>query len=65
MPSSHYVKLPVINKGIMKCYPRVYHLALAIIHNFRGNMDKDFIITFMSEYQKNNVLTSSEVWALL
>lgn len=52
MPSSHYVKLPVINKGIMKCYPRVYHLALAIIHNFRGNMDKDFIITFMSEYQK-------------
>ncbi|KOM96135.1 NdvB [Clostridium botulinum] len=64
MPSSHYVKLPVINKGIMKCYPRVYHLALAIIHNFRGNMDKDFIITFMSEYQKNNVLTSSEVWAL-
>ncbi|EJP6472178.1 cyclic beta 1-2 glucan synthetase [Clostridium botulinum] len=64
MPSSYYVKLPVINKGIMKCYPRVYHLALAIIHNFHGNMNKDFIIKFMNEYQKNNVLTSSEVWAL-
>ncbi|MDU5118690.1 MAG: cyclic beta 1-2 glucan synthetase, partial [Clostridium botulinum] len=64
MPSSHYVKLPVINKGIMKCYPRVYHLALAIIHNFHGNMDKDFIIKFMNGYQKNNILTSSEVWAL-
>ncbi|MDU4598869.1 MAG: cyclic beta 1-2 glucan synthetase, partial [Clostridium sporogenes] len=64
MPSSYYVKLPVINKGIMKCYPRVYHLALAIIHNFHGNMDKDFIIKFINEYQKNNILTSSEVWAL-
>nr|WP_307889973.1 hypothetical protein [Clostridium botulinum] len=64
MPSSHYVKLPVINKGIMKCYPRVYHLALVIIHNFHGNMDKDFIIKFINEYQKNNILTSSEVWAL-
>ncbi|WP_409069019.1 GH36-type glycosyl hydrolase domain-containing protein [Clostridium sp. FAM 1755] len=64
MPSSYYVKLPVINKGIMKCYPRVYHLALAIIHNFHGNMNKDFIIKFINEYQKNNILTSSEVWAL-
>ncbi|MGO5066566.1 cyclic beta 1-2 glucan synthetase [Clostridium sporogenes] len=64
MPSSYYVKLPVINKGVMKCYPRVYHLALAIIHNFHGNMNKDFIIKFMNEYQKNNILTSSEVWAL-
>ncbi|MDS1004284.1 glucoamylase family protein [Clostridium sporogenes] len=64
MPSSYYVKLPVINKGIMKCYPRVYHLALAIIHNFHGNMNKDFIIKFINQYQKNSILTSSEVWAL-
>nr|WP_251860863.1 hypothetical protein [Clostridium sp. Marseille-Q2269] len=64
MPFSYYVKLPVINKGIMKCYPRVYHLALAIIHNFYGNMDKEFIITFINKYEKNNVLTSSEIWAL-
>ncbi|MCR1934322.1 GH36-type glycosyl hydrolase domain-containing protein [Clostridium tepidum] len=64
MPSSYYVKLPVINKGIMKCYPRVYHLALAIIHNFHGNMNKEFIIKFINEYQKNNILTSSEIWAL-
>ncbi|EJO5348080.1 cyclic beta 1-2 glucan synthetase [Clostridium botulinum] len=64
MPSSYYVKLPVINKGVMECYPRVYHLALAIIHNSNGKMDKDSIVKFMNRYQKNNVLTSSEIWAL-
>lgn len=64
MPESYYKNLPVINKGIMKGYPRVYHIAVEIVSHTDGVITEDTIETFLNAYQKNAVLTSGELWAL-
>ncbi|MGH4050704.1 MAG: GH36-type glycosyl hydrolase domain-containing protein [Clostridium sp.] len=64
MPQTYYKDLPVIYKGVMKGYPRVYHIAIEIISHTDGRMDEFVIGDFISAYQKNAVLTSGELWAI-
>lgn len=64
MPESYYKNLPVISKGIMKGYPRVYHIAVEIISHTDGMIDESRIENFINAYQKNTILTSGELWAL-
>lgn len=64
MPSSYYMKLPVIDKGNMKCFPRIYKIALEIISKTDGKINGDIIIDFITSYQKNSILSSGEIWAL-
>lgn len=63
MPASYYKNLPVINKGMMKGYPRVYHIAVEIVSHTDGRIDESTIKTFIAAYQKNCILTSGELWA--
>ncbi|MBC2579722.1 GH36-type glycosyl hydrolase domain-containing protein [Clostridium sp. DJ247] len=64
MPEEYYKKLPVISKGSMKCYPRVYYLAVQLVAHTDGKIDEETIETFINSYQSNTVLTSGELWAL-
>ncbi|WP_163191902.1 GH36-type glycosyl hydrolase domain-containing protein [Clostridium thermarum] len=64
MPESYYKNLPVISKGIMKGYPRVYQIAVEIISHTDGLVDEVRIERFINAYQKNTILTSGELWAL-
>jgi cyclic beta-1,2-glucan synthetase len=64
MPSSYYSGLPVIKKGILKGYPRCYHLAVELISHTDGRVDKNTIETFLNAYQKNTILAMGELWAL-
>jgi len=64
MPQTYYKDLPVIYKGVMKGYPRVYHIAIEIVSHTDGRMDETIIENFISAYQKNAVLTSGELWAI-
>ena len=64
MPQTYYKDLPVIYKGVMKGYPRVYHIAIEIVSHTDGRMDEHVIENFISAYQKNAVLTSGELWAI-
>lgn len=64
MPSKYYKDLPVINKGIMKGYPRVYHIAVELISHTDGRIDENVIETFIRAYQRNTLLTTGELWAL-
>jgi cyclic beta-1,2-glucan synthetase len=64
MPESYYKNLPVISKGIMKGYPRVYHIAVEIVSHTDGIVDENTIEIFVKAYQKNTVLNSGELWAL-
>jgi cyclic beta-1,2-glucan synthetase len=64
MPSSYYKGLPVIKKGILKGYPRAYHLAVELISHTDGRVDENTIETFINAYQKNTLLTMGELWAL-
>lgn len=64
MPSSYYKDLPVISKGIMRGYPRIYHIAAEMISHTDGRIDEDVIGIFINSYQKNTALTTGELWAL-
>jgi hypothetical protein len=64
MPISYYRGLPVIKKGVMKGYPRVYYLAVELVSHTDGRIDEETIQTFVNAYQRNTVLTMGELWAL-
>lgn len=64
MPESYYKNLPVISKGIMKGYPRVYHIAVEIISHTDGLIDEERVESFIKAYQRNTILNSGELWAL-
>jgi hypothetical protein len=64
MPTSYYKGLPVIKKGILKGYPRAYHLAVELISHTDGRVDEKNIEVFLNAYQKNTMLTMGELWAL-
>lgn len=64
MPESYYRGLPVISKGILKGYPRIYHIAVELISHTDGKIDENTIETFIKAYEKNTVLSIGELWAL-
>jgi cyclic beta-1,2-glucan synthetase len=64
MPESYYKNLPVVSKGIMKGYPRIYHIAVEMVSHTDGLIDEGTIELFIRAYQKNAILTSGELWAL-
>ncbi len=64
MPQKYYNDLPIIYKGVMKGYPRVYHIAIEIVSHTDGRMDESIIANFIRAYQKNTLLTSGELWAI-
>ena len=63
MPEAYYKDLPVMSKGIMKGYPRIYYIAVELVSHTDGRVDEDIIETFINAYQKNTILTSGELWA--
>ncbi|WP_291639232.1 glucoamylase family protein [Clostridium sp.] len=64
MPQTYYNDLPVIYKGVMKGYPRVYHIAIEIVSHTDGRVDESVIANFVRAYQKSTALTSGELWAI-
>jgi cellobiose phosphorylase len=64
MPKSYYDNLPVINKGLMQGYPRVYHIALEIVSHTDGRVQDKVIESFIRSYEKTTILTMGELWAL-
>jgi len=64
MPLSYYKGLPIIKRGIMKGYPRAYHIAVELVSHSDGRLDEDTIECFINAYQKNTILLMGELWAL-
>lgn len=64
MPKSYYKNLPVIGSGIMKGFPRIYHIATELVSHTQGKLNQDIIERFINSYQTVVVLTSGELWAL-
>ncbi len=64
MPQAYYKNLPVIDRGIMKGYPRIYHLCAELVSHSEGRIDENTIERFVNSYQSRAVLTSGELWAL-
>ena len=64
MPKSYYTDLPVIYKGIMKGYPRIYHIAVEMVSHTDGIINEKTVKTFIKAYERNTVLKIGELWAL-
>lgn len=64
MSDSFFKDLPVIKKGSVKGLPRIYHISTELISHTDGKVDENIILSFINAYEKRNVLTSSELWAL-
>ncbi|QGU96105.1 cyclic beta 1-2 glucan synthetase [Clostridium bovifaecis] len=64
MPKAYYRNLPVVDRGIMKGYPRIYHIAVELVSHTEGKIDEETIERFVNAYQSRAVLTSGELWAL-
>jgi Cellobiose phosphorylase len=63
MPEVYYKNLPVMKKGILKGYPRIYYIAVELVSHTDGGVDEEILETFINTYQKNTILTSGELWA--
>ncbi len=56
--------LPVIRRGAMHGFHRVYALALDYTDSCNGNVTSAGIIEYLQIYQQNTVLDMEELWAL-
>jgi cyclic beta-1,2-glucan synthetase len=59
-----YAKLPVLTKGYLKGYPRVYAIALEIAAHSNGSLDEKNITAFLNSYQSQVMLSMGELWAI-
>ncbi len=59
-----YKKLPIVEKGKVKGYPRIYAIAQEIACKSESKIDEKTIIQFVGEYQKHCILTNNELWVL-
>lgn len=64
MPRGYYRTLPKLIEGMYQGYPRVYHLALQYIGNTDGVVEADLLACFVEAYQRRQVLTIGELWAV-
>ncbi|NJD02520.1 MAG: glycosyl transferase [Ruminiclostridium sp.] len=60
----HYSRLPVLKKGYLKGYPRVYAIALELIAHTDGRIDEKALTGFINAYQSQVLLSMGELWAV-
>ena len=60
----HYSRLPVLKKGYLKGYPRVYAIALEMVAHSDGRIDEKTITDFINAYQSQVLLSMGELWAI-
>ena len=60
----HYSRLPVLTKGYLKGYPRVYAIALELIAHTDGRIDEKALASFINAYQSQVLLSMGELWAV-
>ncbi len=59
-----YSRLPVLLKGYLKGYPRVYAIALEMVAHSDGMIDEKSITGFIEAYQSQALLSMGELWAI-
>jgi cellobiose phosphorylase len=64
MSENYYKKLPVVENGEYKGYPRIYHICFEIVSKAENKIDEKIIIEFIEEYQKHDILNNNELWVL-
>lgn len=64
LSKGQYSRLPVLTRGYLKGYPRVYAIALEIIAHSDGRIDEKTLFSFINAYQSESLMSMAELWAL-
>ncbi|MFZ5353021.1 MAG: glucoamylase family protein, partial [Bacillota bacterium] len=64
LSKKYYMQLPRLKSGILRGYPRVYAIALEMVSHTDGRFDDKALISFISAYQTQSLLSSGELWAI-
>lgn len=56
--------LPVLNKGSMKGYSRIFALAIELVGHTNGQIDEKNLAEYLKAYQSHHILLDREIWAL-
>ncbi|HJS79601.1 MAG TPA: hypothetical protein VJ748_03180, partial [Vitreimonas sp.] len=64
LPSGYYRKLPKLAEGPLEGYPRVFGIAWALVAHSDSALDTDRLTRFVDTYQKRQLLTIGELWAI-
>ena len=64
LPSGYYRKLPKLAEGPLAGYPRVFGIAWALVAHSDSALDLDRLTRFVDAYQKRQLLTIGELWAI-
>lgn len=63
LTKKYYKQLPKIVDGPLKGFPRIYGLAVEIVKNTAGTLNRENVIHFLEGYQLHHPLTIGELWA--
>lgn len=63
LPKKYYKELPKILTGPLTGFPRIYALAIEVVKNSAGRLNRENISIFLESYQINHPLTIGELWA--
>lgn len=63
MPKKYYKELPKILNGPLTGLPRIYSLAIELVKNTVGGLNRENITHFLDSYQSDHPLTIGELWA--
>jgi hypothetical protein len=64
LPKGYSEDLPYLANGASAGMPRVYDIVLEIISHSDGRVDIKSLTSFIDSYQKHNILTLGELWAI-
>lgn len=64
LPKGYYRELPVLSSGALVGHPRVFELCSTLISHTEGRLDLPVVTLFLSEFQKDELLTLGELWAM-
>jgi len=64
LPKGYSEDLPYLANGASVGMPRVYDIVLEIISHSDGRVDIKSLTSFIDSYQKHNILTLGELWAI-
>jgi len=64
LPRGYYRELPELAEGSLAGYPRVYHIAIALISHTEARVDLENTELFVEAFQSIKPLSVGELWAI-
>ncbi len=64
LSKKYYLQLPRLKNSPVRGYPRVYAIALELVSHTDGRFDEKALVSFITAYQSQALLSSGELWAI-